>query len=80
MHVSVFNSSDPAVSDALCPVDAFGAGVDEVSLLTAVTLFLLSASSDLVGVSILQNGCIERFRHGLDSDDPWVSRCAVLLI
>ncbi len=67
-------SSDPAGSDALCPVDACGAGVDEVSLLTAVTVFLLSASSDVVGVSVLQNGCIERFRHGLSSADPWVSR------
>ncbi|XP_016402538.1 HEAT repeat-containing protein 5B-like, partial [Sinocyclocheilus rhinocerous] len=51
--------------------DACGASVDEVSLLTAVTLFLLSASGALVGVSVLQTGCIERFRHGLDSADPW---------
>lgn len=47
--------------------------MDEVSLLTAITLFLLSASSALVGVSVLQEGCIEGFRHGLNSADPWVS-------
>uniref|UniRef100_A0A671T5G1 HEAT repeat-containing protein 5B n=1 Tax=Sinocyclocheilus anshuiensis TaxID=1608454 RepID=A0A671T5G1_9TELE len=62
-----------------------GETVDEVSLLTAVTLFLLSASGALVGVSVLQTGCIERFRHGLDSADPWVSytnsaRCYQLLL
>uniref|UniRef100_A0A672M0X4 HEAT repeat containing 5B n=1 Tax=Sinocyclocheilus grahami TaxID=75366 RepID=A0A672M0X4_SINGR len=58
------------------PVD-----VDEVSLLTAVTLFLLSASGALVGVSVLQTGCIERFRHGLDSADPWTqARCYQLLL
>uniref|UniRef100_A0A673L988 HEAT repeat containing 5B n=1 Tax=Sinocyclocheilus rhinocerous TaxID=307959 RepID=A0A673L988_9TELE len=55
--------------------------VDEVSLLTAVTLFLLSASGALVGVSVLQTGCIERFRHGLDSADPWTqARCYQLLL
>ncbi|XP_043111045.1 HEAT repeat-containing protein 5B isoform X2 [Puntigrus tetrazona] len=61
--------------------DARGAGVDEVSLLTAITLFLLSASSELLGVSVLQKGCIERFRHGLDSADPWTqARCYQLLL
>ncbi|XP_077093699.1 HEAT repeat-containing protein 5B [Siphateles boraxobius] len=58
-----------------------GAGVDEVSLLTAVTLFLLSASDELIGVSVLQNGCIERFRHTLTSTDPWTqARCYQLLL
>uniref|UniRef100_A0A8C1NSV5 HEAT repeat-containing protein 5B n=1 Tax=Cyprinus carpio TaxID=7962 RepID=A0A8C1NSV5_CYPCA len=61
--------------------DACGASVDEVSLLTAITLFLLSASSALVGVSVLQEGCIERFRHGLNSADPWTqARCYQLLL
>ncbi|XP_016411346.1 HEAT repeat-containing protein 5B [Sinocyclocheilus rhinocerous] len=61
--------------------DACGVSVDEVSLLTAVTLFLLSASGALVGVSVLQTGCIERFRHGLDSADPWTqARCYQLLL
>lgn len=46
---------------------------DEVSMLTAVTLFLLSASNELVGVTVLQKGCMDRFRNALNSSDPWVS-------
>lgn len=69
----MFSPDGLAASDTLSPPDVCGAGVDEVSLLTAVTLFLLSASSELIGVSVLQKGCIERFRHGLGSEDPWVS-------
>ncbi|KAM3606449.1 uncharacterized protein V6R79_016443 [Siganus canaliculatus] len=46
--------------------------MDEVSMLTAITLFLLSASSELVGVTVLQTGCMDRFRNALNSSDPWV--------
>lgn len=46
--------------------------LDEVSMLTAITLFLLSASSELVGVTVLQKGCLDRFRNALNSSDPWV--------
>lgn len=54
---------------------------DEVSMLTAVTLFLLSASNELVGVSVLQKGCMDRFRNALNSSDPWVqARCYQLLL
>ncbi|XP_041645495.1 HEAT repeat-containing protein 5B isoform X2 [Cheilinus undulatus] len=55
--------------------------MDEVSMLTAVTLFLLSASSELVGVTVLQKGCMERFRNALNSSDPTVqARCYQLLL
>ncbi|KAG7230040.1 hypothetical protein INR49_009760 [Caranx melampygus] len=55
--------------------------MDEVSMLTAITLFLLSASSELVGVTVLQNGCMDRFRNGLTSSDPGVqARCYQLLL
>ncbi|KAJ3609917.1 hypothetical protein NHX12_022011 [Muraenolepis orangiensis] len=55
--------------------------MDEVSMLTAITLFLLSASSELVGVTVLQKGCIERFRNALNSSDPTVqTRCYQLLL
>ncbi|XP_030626652.1 HEAT repeat-containing protein 5B [Chanos chanos] len=55
--------------------------VDEVSMLTAITLFLLSASSELVGVTTLQKGCMDRFRNALNSSDPWVqARCYQLLL
>lgn len=42
-------------------------------MLTAITLFLLSASNELVGVTVLQKGCMDRFRNALNSSDPWVS-------
>ncbi|XP_012685330.1 HEAT repeat-containing protein 5B isoform X2 [Clupea harengus] len=55
--------------------------VDEVSMLTAITLFLLSASSELLGVTALQKGCMDRFRNALNSSDPWVqARCYQLLL
>uniref|UniRef100_A0AAX7V519 HEAT repeat-containing protein 5B n=1 Tax=Astatotilapia calliptera TaxID=8154 RepID=A0AAX7V519_ASTCA len=57
--------------------------MDEVSMLTAITLFLLSASSELVGVTVLQKGCMDHFRNALNSSDPWVSshaRCYQLLL
>uniref|UniRef100_A0AAX7SCP1 HEAT repeat-containing protein 5B n=1 Tax=Astatotilapia calliptera TaxID=8154 RepID=A0AAX7SCP1_ASTCA len=44
-----------------------------VSMLTAITLFLLSASSELVGVTVLQKGCMDHFRNALNSSDPWSS-------
>uniref|UniRef100_A0AAR2KF05 HEAT repeat-containing protein 5B n=1 Tax=Pygocentrus nattereri TaxID=42514 RepID=A0AAR2KF05_PYGNA len=50
-------------------------------MLTAITLFLVSASAELVGVTALQKGCMERFRNALNSSDPWVqARCYQLLL
>ncbi|XP_061141109.1 HEAT repeat-containing protein 5B [Syngnathus typhle] len=55
--------------------------LDEISMLTAITLFLLSASSELVGVTVLQKGCVDCFRNALNSCDPWVqARCYQLLL
>ncbi|KAG5830989.1 hypothetical protein ANANG_G00299120 [Anguilla anguilla] len=55
--------------------------MDEVSMLTAVTLFLLSAGSEVLGVSSLQKGCMDRFRNALNSSDPWIqARCYQLLL
>uniref|UniRef100_A0A8C7I198 HEAT repeat-containing protein 5A n=1 Tax=Oncorhynchus kisutch TaxID=8019 RepID=A0A8C7I198_ONCKI len=55
--------------------------MDEVSMLTAMTLFLLSASSEVIGVTVLQQGCMERYRNALLSSDPWVqARCYQLLL
>uniref|UniRef100_A0A674CEH1 HEAT repeat-containing protein 5B n=1 Tax=Salmo trutta TaxID=8032 RepID=A0A674CEH1_SALTR len=55
--------------------------MDEVSMLTAMTLFLLSASSEVIGVTVLQQGCMERYRNALISPDPWVqARCYQLLL
>uniref|UniRef100_A0AAY4ELM6 HEAT repeat-containing protein 5B n=1 Tax=Denticeps clupeoides TaxID=299321 RepID=A0AAY4ELM6_9TELE len=55
--------------------------VDEVSMLTAITLFLLSASAEVLGVTTLQKGCIDRYRNSLNSSDPWVqARCYQMLL
>ncbi|KAM8859425.1 HEAT repeat-containing protein 5B isoform 1-T2 [Spinachia spinachia] len=55
--------------------------MDEVSMLTAITLFLMSACNELVGVIVLQKGCLDRFRNALNSSDPWVqARCYQLLL
>lgn len=55
--------------------------MDDVSMLTAITLFLLSAGSELVGVTALQRGCMERYRNALNSGDPWMeARCYQLLL
>ncbi|XP_076018409.1 HEAT repeat-containing protein 5B isoform X2 [Genypterus blacodes] len=55
--------------------------MDEVSMLTAITLFLLSASNELVGVTVLQKGCMDRFLNALNSSDHGVqARCYQLLL
>lgn len=62
------------VSLSCVSLDESRPDVDEVSMLTAVTLFLLSASTELVGVRALQKGCLDRFRSALNSSDPWVEK------
>uniref|UniRef100_A0A669P5E6 HEAT repeat-containing protein 5B n=1 Tax=Phasianus colchicus TaxID=9054 RepID=A0A669P5E6_PHACC len=55
--------------------------LDEVSVLTAIALFLWSASTEIIGVQSLQNGCINRFKNALNSSDPWVqAKCYQLLL
>ncbi|XP_030626856.1 HEAT repeat-containing protein 5A [Chanos chanos] len=46
--------------------------VDEVPLLTALTIFLLSASAEVTTVEPLLTRCVDRFRASLDSKDPAV--------
>ncbi|XP_058407411.1 HEAT repeat-containing protein 5B isoform X3 [Diceros bicornis minor] len=54
---------------------------DEVSMLTAIALLLWSASSEIIGVQSLQNGCMNRFKNALNSSDPWVqAKCYQLLL
>uniref|UniRef100_A0A8B9VKI7 HEAT repeat-containing protein 5B n=1 Tax=Anas zonorhyncha TaxID=75864 RepID=A0A8B9VKI7_9AVES len=58
-----------------------GPVLDEVSILTAIALFLWSASTEIIGVQSLQNGCINRFKNALNSSDPWVqAKCYQLLL
>uniref|UniRef100_A0A8C3GVM7 HEAT repeat-containing protein 5B n=1 Tax=Corvus moneduloides TaxID=1196302 RepID=A0A8C3GVM7_CORMO len=68
---SILEDSQPASKPIL----------DEVSILTAITLFLWSASPEIIGVQSLQNGCMNRFRSALNSSDPWVqAKCYQLLL
>ncbi|CAO2586259.1 HEAT repeat-containing protein 5A [Lemmus lemmus] len=46
--------------------------LDEVSLLTAVTVFILSTSPEVTSVPCLQKSCIEKFKAALESRDPVV--------
>lgn len=54
--------------------------VDQVSLLTALTVFLLSAGPDVCTVEPLHALCLQRFTASMDAKDPLVvSRCYQLL-
>ncbi|XP_035183617.1 HEAT repeat-containing protein 5A isoform X4 [Oxyura jamaicensis] len=53
---------------------------DEVSLLTAITVFILSSSPEVTTIECLQKRCIEKFKITLDSKDPFVQyKCYQLL-
>ncbi|CAB1331150.1 unnamed protein product [Coregonus sp. 'balchen'] len=55
--------------------------VDEVSLLTALTIFLLTASPEVTTAQTLQTRCIDKFKASLESKDPVVlSRSYQLLM
>lgn len=47
--------------------------LDEVSLLTAVTVFILSTSPEVTTIPCLQKSCIEKFKAALESRDPAVN-------
>uniref|UniRef100_A0A8C5TB01 HEAT repeat-containing protein 5A n=1 Tax=Malurus cyaneus samueli TaxID=2593467 RepID=A0A8C5TB01_9PASS len=54
--------------------------LDEVSLLTAITVFVMSTSPEVTTVECLQKRCIEKFKITLDSKDPLVQcKCYQLL-
>ncbi|XP_048863458.1 HEAT repeat-containing protein 5B isoform X4 [Brienomyrus brachyistius] len=77
---SLVRSSLASVLEYSLP-DESRPNMDEVGMLTAVTLFLLSAGTEVVGVTSLQTGCMDRFRNALNSSDPWVqARCYQLLL
>ncbi|XP_069806227.1 HEAT repeat-containing protein 5A isoform X2 [Dendropsophus ebraccatus] len=43
---------------------------DRIALLTAVTIFLLSANPEVMSDPELQNACLQRFHNSTDSKDP----------
>uniref|UniRef100_A0A8C3IUN9 HEAT repeat-containing protein 5A n=1 Tax=Chrysemys picta bellii TaxID=8478 RepID=A0A8C3IUN9_CHRPI len=62
-------------------VDGAQQELDEVSLLTAITVFILSTSPEVTTIECLQKHCIEKFKIALDSKDPEVQlKCYQLLL
>ncbi|XP_049994756.1 HEAT repeat-containing protein 5A isoform X2 [Alexandromys fortis] len=69
---SLLQNALATVLDCWSPVDGAHQDLDEVSLLTAVTVFILSASPEVTTVPCLQKSCIEKFKAALESGDPVV--------
>ncbi|XP_028251322.1 HEAT repeat-containing protein 5A isoform X1 [Parambassis ranga] len=64
----------------LWDAEAPGCTVDQVSLLTALTIFLLSSGPEVCTVEPLHALCLQRFTASMDAKDPQVvSRCYQLL-
>uniref|UniRef100_A0A452TZH1 HEAT repeat-containing protein 5A n=1 Tax=Ursus maritimus TaxID=29073 RepID=A0A452TZH1_URSMA len=53
--------------------------LDEISLLTAITVFILSTSPEVTTIPCLQKRCIEKFKATLEIKDPVVSTYQLLL-
>ncbi|XP_031449649.1 HEAT repeat-containing protein 5A isoform X2 [Phasianus colchicus] len=54
--------------------------LDEVSLLTAITVFIMSTSPEVTTIECLQKRCIDKFKVTLESKDPVVQyKCYQLL-
>ncbi|XP_059705858.1 HEAT repeat-containing protein 5A isoform X4 [Haemorhous mexicanus] len=69
------------VLDCWDQVDGLLQELDEVSLLTAITVFVMSTSPEVSTVECLQKRCIEKFKTALDSKDPLVQcKCYQLLL
>ncbi|NXQ24333.1 HTR5A protein, partial [Alaudala cheleensis] len=68
------------VLDCWDQVDGLLQELDEVSLLTAITVFVMSTSPEVTSLECLQKRCIEKFKTTLDSKDPLVQcKCYQLL-
>ncbi|XP_032086376.1 HEAT repeat-containing protein 5A isoform X2 [Thamnophis elegans] len=58
-----------------------GQELDESSLLTAITVFILSASPEVSTMECFQRQCIEKFKSAMESKDPIVQlKCYQLLL
>ncbi|XP_074852994.1 HEAT repeat-containing protein 5A isoform X3 [Carettochelys insculpta] len=69
------------ILDCWDPVGGAQRELDEASLLTAITVFILSASPEVTTIECLQKRCIEKFNIVLDSKDPVVQlKCYQLLL
>ncbi|KAM6201344.1 HEAT repeat-containing protein 5A [Rhynchocyon petersi] len=68
----LLRSALTTVLDCWDPVDGTHHELDEVSLLTAVTVFILSTSPEVTTIPCLQKRCIEKFKATLEMKDPMV--------
>ncbi|ELK17059.1 HEAT repeat-containing protein 5A [Pteropus alecto] len=68
----LLRSALTTVLDFWDPVDGTHQELDEVSLLTAITVFILSTSPEVTTIPCLQKRCIEKFKVTLEIKDPMV--------
>ncbi|KAM9646403.1 HEAT repeat-containing protein 5A isoform 3-T3 [Trichechus inunguis] len=68
----LLRSALTTILDCWDPVDGTHQELDEVSLLTAVTIFILSTSPEVTTIPCLQKRCIEKFKATLEMKDPVV--------
>ncbi|XP_059770024.1 HEAT repeat-containing protein 5A isoform X4 [Balaenoptera ricei] len=68
----LLRSALTTVLDCWDPVAGTRQELDEVSLLTAVTVFTLSTSPEVTTIPCLQKRCIEKFKATLEIKDPMV--------
>uniref|UniRef100_A0A8D2E5Z9 HEAT repeat-containing protein 5A n=1 Tax=Theropithecus gelada TaxID=9565 RepID=A0A8D2E5Z9_THEGE len=68
----LLRSALTTVLDCWDPVDETHQELDEVSLLTAITVFILSASPEVTTIPCLQKRCIDKFKATLEIKDPMV--------
>lgn len=68
----LLQSALTTVLDCWDPVDETHQELDEVSLLTAITVFILSTSPEVTTIPCLQKRCIDKFKATLEIKDPMV--------
>ncbi|XP_074091463.1 HEAT repeat-containing protein 5A isoform X4 [Macrotis lagotis] len=69
------------ILDCWDPVDGAQQELDEISLLTAITVFILSSSPEVTTLQCLQERCIEKFKVSLELKDSVVQiKCYQLLL
>ncbi|KAM8782703.1 HEAT repeat-containing protein 5A isoform 3-T3 [Rhynchonycteris naso] len=68
----LLRSALTTILDCWDPVDGTHQELDEVSLLTAITVFILSTSPEVTIIPCLQKRCIEKFKVTLEIKDPMV--------
>ncbi|XP_043844188.1 HEAT repeat-containing protein 5A [Dromiciops gliroides] len=77
----LLRSALTTILDCWDPVDGAQQELDEISLLTAITVFILSTSPEVTTIQCLQERCIEKFKATLELKDPVVQiKCYQLLL